>query len=261
MIHKLGEAAEIASNSADPPDLLVSTPMNCIGVELCELIYRDRYPRDSALGRVEQAIRSLISADDYRPYHLQFTLKQTSEGRIPLPNRGRLLAALQELTDLMARGKDLASARGTTWVLLEEHLPEPCRTFLHMVALNNIGDGLPPSSVMPVITFANSAQEISKKALRGILQETIARKLDMRLTGTNVLLIWSSHPSFRHCISETCSIINDLLFSRIRSPFSDVIYLHRSTENILVIVMMNRVIRVRVSNRKRAKADKEPNAS
>jgi hypothetical protein len=114
--------------------------MNCIGVELCELIYRDRYLRDSALGRVEQAIRSLISADDYRPYHLQFTLKQTSEGRIPLPNRGRLLAALQELTDLMARGKDLASARGTTWVLLEEHLPEPCRTFLHMVALNNIGE-------------------------------------------------------------------------------------------------------------------------
>jgi len=246
MIHELGNEAEIVSNPADPPDLLASTMKKQVGIELCELIYRDRYPRDSALTRIERAVRSLISAEDYAQFHLNFLLKQTHEGKVPLPSRPAFLAALRELTDLLNRGKGLACIKGAAWLLLEEHLPESCRTFLYQITVDNIGDQLPVTRERPIITFSNAAQEISEQVLRAIVNETVGRKLDMRLQGTNVLLIWSCHPSFKHCISETCAVVTDLLLSRMRSSFADVLYLHRSTENVLAALMTNRSIRVHV---------------
>jgi hypothetical protein len=117
---------------------------------------------------------------------------------------------------------------------------------MHTVILDNIGPPTDTSSVRPIIRFANQEQQFSPDILRSIIRGPIERKLDMKLSGKNALLIWSQHRSFHFCVPENCNVLADLLMERMRSPFVDVVYFHRSVENIVVLVMHNRQLQVGV---------------
>jgi hypothetical protein len=244
--HNLDDPIELSTNPNDPPDLLLTTPTRAIGIELCELIYPERHLNDSLLLRFEEAIRRKLAKDSFSNYQLYLMLKSAPDGTLRLPKRPLWDTVISDLLPVLDQVKGLACVKGATSVLPEEHLPESCRSYMQLVMLDYIGPPSNLSPVRPIIRFANRQQEFSGDALRSIVSGPIERKLDMKLAGINILLIWSQHRSFRFCISETSEAIIDLLLHRMRSAFLDVLYLHRSTENIIGILMLNRQISVRV---------------
>jgi hypothetical protein len=250
-IYSLKDPVDVSSNREDPPDLLASTSTRAIGIELCELIFPERYVNDSRLAQFEQAVRRRLPDTEFANYQLLFAFKYASDGRIRLPVRTKLDTAIVDLIGVLELVKGMACIQGATSMLFEKHLPESCISFLHLVALDNIGKPSNSESERPLIKFANYQQQFSKEAIRSIVSGPIKKKLNMKLSGDNVLLIWSQHPSLRFCIPETSEAIVDLLLERMRSPFRDVLYLHRSTERVIVVLMVNRRICVRLNNEER----------
>lgn len=246
-LYGMSDVPRVLTNPRDPPDLLLSVGSRSIGIELCELVYPERYANDAQMSRLEKTIRRLPTTASFTDWQIHFTLKCSPESELRLPKQRALEDALRDLFARLEMAKALACVHGAASLLTEEHLPPSCTTFLHAAIIDNIG---PPSgeAPRPILRFANRAQPFSAELLQSIVVGPIERKFDMRLGSETVLLIWSRHRSFAFCIRDTCNVITDLLFARMRSPFRDVIYLHRSTENIVAVLMTNRTIAVRVTD-------------
>lgn len=244
-LYGLATPLDLSTNPDDPPDVLATAETRRIGIELCELVYRERYGNDRQFERVRQAVRRMGLGASLTEHQILFALRPTPEGPLQLPPKRNLERALRELFALLDDVRGIACIPGASVFLREHELPASCRAFLLAAIIDNIGPS-PDAEERPAIRFANHQQKFSRDTLGKIVTSTVGRKLDMRLTGDNVLLVWSRHPSFRHTVGAMARALADLCIDRMRIPFRDLIYLHRSTENIVVLVVMDRTIPVRV---------------